>query len=417
VGAVDARESMEVCWAWWTAHASPNGRGRPLGRREFYSIWQWAVAQPLPPGGPETGSQVVLPGSGDQEPLAWSSWATWLPVTTGGEMVQADFLRMDDGRALLHLERRNLIFGDSGVGKSWVLVAAVAECVRAGVKVLVLDLEDTPRVLAGRLEVLGLTEADWEPYLFMAHPSDPAAGRSTREIDQLVARVRDEGIRHVFIDSWGVALGLDGLDENSDPEVTRWLVAVADRLIHEAGAGVTLVDHITKAGGEVAMHPSGTKRKRADVTGSTWSVHLQAPGASAFKPLEGGRIVLRSAKDRHGEYPAGIDYGALVMDPTDLATGQTAIRIEALSGASAPIVGLKRPDLLAVVVATIEKLAPVGADPVSQRLVLGDMRAARVVFSDEHAIQALEVAAARGFVTRRRGLRGAWMHGFVKPIP
>jgi hypothetical protein len=76
----------------------------------------------------------------------------------------------------------------------------------------------------------------------------------------------------------------------------------APRRAHAADAGmaVVLIDHSTKAA-DNPLHPSGSKRKRAAITGASYLV-------TAPKPLtkdRGGDLMLTCAKDRHGHFRRG----------------------------------------------------------------------------------------------------------------
>ena len=70
------------------------------------------------------------------------------------------------------------------------------------------------------------------------------------------------------VDSLGEAFGLEGIDENHDVEVAPWLRRVARRLA-DAGLSVLLLDHSTKSA-DNPRRPSGSKRKRAAITGASY---------------------------------------------------------------------------------------------------------------------------------------------------
>jgi len=111
------------------------------------------------------------------------------------------------------------------------------------------------------------------------------------------------------LDSLGELFALAGIDENSDADVGPWLRLVA-RPIADAGAAVVSIDHTTKST-ENPMHPSGSKRKRAAITGALHRVDATtAPIAG-----QGGRLRLRCAKDRHGHFRQSDVVADVVMRP------------------------------------------------------------------------------------------------------
>ena len=113
----------------------------------------------------------------------------------------------------------------------------------------------------------------------------------------LCEQVREVGATLVVLDSIGEAFAVDGVDENHDAEVAPWLRNFIGPLV-ATGAGVLPLDHGTKAR-DNPLHPSGSKRKRAHVQGAAYLVEAAVP---VSKEAEGGRLLLTTAKDRHGNH-------------------------------------------------------------------------------------------------------------------
>jgi hypothetical protein len=122
--------------------------------------------------------------------------------------------------------------------------------------------------------------------------------------------MRDNGIKPVFVlDSLGEAFSLDGINENIDAEVAPWLRRVIRRIVG-TGATVIVIDHtINNAEGDNALRPSGSKRKRAAITGSLYRVDATIP----LNKGEGGELKLTCAKDRHGNYRRGETVATIVV--------------------------------------------------------------------------------------------------------
>lgn len=224
------------------------------------------------------------------------------------ETVTPDMLMLpgEDSLGLLYSARLNEIHADSGVGKSWVIAHIVKERALEGHTTLVIDIEDTLVPLVQRLRQIGLPDTLIERHLTFIHPDEEW---SVAAMQIVIDGITRRGVTHVFIDSLGEAFALDGVSENADDEVGPWNNRVPRRIIAATGAGVTLIDHITKAA-DNPLHPSGSKRKRAAITGASWFLYAIDP----FTKERGGRIRFKTGKDRHGNYRYGDDVADLVMD-------------------------------------------------------------------------------------------------------
>lgn len=332
------------------------------------------------------------------------SWLTPLSTQNTGLRITADLGLMTDGRGLLHLARFNLLHGDSGAGKSFMEAFMVAECIKTQRRVAVFDLEDGPEVLGQRLMQLGIPWPQQEEWLLFFHPDEATTPALMRAVVELLI---ERDVCHAFIDSMGEAFGVDGVDENSDFEVTAWITRVV-RPLCNAGIGVTSLDHVTKAGDNL-LYPSGSKRKRAAVTGTNFLMYATEP----YSLEGGGRATLRCAKDRHGQYRRGDDVAELTMQPLDPIFGQTAMEL-------APVVSIpppSRPDLLIIAVNTCQKFP---GQTLTKTQVIADVRTTAgttLKFADKAMGEALEAAALRGFLTPGKGYNGHDGYAFARPIP
>ncbi len=217
----------------------------------------------------------------------------------------ADMLTRTDGIGLLYTDELNWIHGDSGSGKTWVAVYAVAQLLRAGHHVAWIHYEDpTPALMVTRLKAFGLDRAT---VLERFHYHDPQG--MPLDIGLLVSSCQIHSVAHVFLDSVGEALSASSIDENHDSEIGPWINA-GPRVFVNAGIGVTCIDHGTKAG-TYKLYPAGSKRKRAAVTGAGLLVE-----ATKTPPTQSsnGNIRIISAKDRHGNLAQGTQVGMLQLD-------------------------------------------------------------------------------------------------------
>lgn len=196
---------------------------------------------------------------------------------------------------LLYAGSTNLLFGDSGGGKTFFAVWAAAEEMRAGRDVLFLDWEDSPLTLAARLEQVGVTRATMVRHLIFIRPEEKWNAAAQRS---LAAAVEGRKIALAIVDSVGEAMAADGVNSNSDDEVARWFRG-AVRFLADGGAAVLLLDHVPKGSGDSGRNTGfsiGSQRKRAAITGAAY--YLQT--ITAPSKLNDGRFKLIVRKDRHG---------------------------------------------------------------------------------------------------------------------
>lgn len=413
-GIVNASEAIDVLGVWWLEV----GRrpGRRLTDRELVSIVRWSVGAAL--ADPARVAEIAVREVGALEvdlaelvtvrPLelaeaAGDPFESFEPVDLAPYLdgttarVVPDLLRLVDGRALLHADRLNGIHGDSGAGKSWLIALAVRELARSGRRAVVVDLEDTPDPLIERLRQIGTTDAEILGALVYVNP-DASFVRGGGE--RLVEVARRHAVAHVFVDSLGEAFALDGIDENSDAEVAPWLARVVRRIIHATGAGVTLIDHVTKTL-DNPLHPSGSKRKRAAITGTSW---LTVP-LEPFTIDQGGTVALRCGKDRHGHYRRGDTVAHLVMSAlSDAGTSE----LELVAPAEEESSSASR-DPLDVIVEVLDTYGE------HNTTALEALLERSVGWGQKYGRQIRELALRRGLIVERPGPNRQRLYRSVSP--
>lgn len=222
---------------------------------------------------------------------------------------QPTILARHDHRRLFYEQAVNGVHGASGEGKGWVAVYTIAELVRDRRTSLILDYEDVEASWAARMVMLGITADDADRYVIYIRPQVKIGPRG---VDHLKAICTERDVCFVVVDSVGEVFGIEGIDENSDAEVGPWFRHVP-RQIAEHGPAVLVVDHSTKAH-DNPLYPSGSKRKRAAITGASYLAEATIPFVKATaEKAGGGRLRLTCAKDRHGNYRRGEVAANLVM--------------------------------------------------------------------------------------------------------
>jgi hypothetical protein len=207
---------------------------------------------------------------------------------------------------LFYLERINVLFGESGGGKTWVALLAILEQLRAGHRVLMVDYEDTAAGAAERLLLLGATLDDLSRLAYV----NPATSI-------------EYGLRHVeahpdeftlmVIDSTGEAMAAGGVDSNSDTEGASWF-SLVKRIARASGRpAVVVLDHVPKDKDAPSLYAIGSQRKRAAVTGASYRVDT----ITAFSKGKSGKLKLIVAKDRYGARPQGATAAVVDVDAED----------------------------------------------------------------------------------------------------
>ena len=170
---------------------------------------------------------------------------------------------------LFYPARINMLFGDSGGGKTWLALAVIGELMLQGRDAILIDYEDHPSSQVGRLEQMGIPRDTILQHLIYLQPSEKW---STQSEANLAAACKDRDISIAVLDSTGEALSVDGVQPNADDEVAKWFRGCARFLADEIKAAVVLLDHVVKSkeSSRNSDFASGSHRKRAAVNGSAY---------------------------------------------------------------------------------------------------------------------------------------------------
>lgn len=345
--------------------------------------------------------------AGVLEPVAVAAESWWrvdLGPTLRGEVVPVlpTLLCREDGPGLFYPGRVNELHADSGIGKTWAALEAAKQELKAGRNVGWIDYEEPDATTAvGRLRALGCTDGEIAAGLHYHSPKDST---SLLALDLIVNEIIDAGIGLVVIDSLGEAFGLDSVNEDRDNEVGPWLRRVA-RVLADTGAGVILIDHSTKAN-DNPLHPSGSKRKRAAITGASYLV-------DALEPLtkdRGGRLRLTCAKDRHGHYRRGEVAAEIVLTvyPDD---GMTVHVVAPEHREHDPDERLRV--IARAAVRAVKKRQEDTGQPISLRQLKEVMA---VKAGSESKTAGIEHAVENGAIRIEVGPRGAHLHHYVSEL-
>lgn len=177
---------------------------------------------------------------------------------------------------LFYPARVNMVFGDSGGGKTWLLLYIIGQQMLQGRDAVLIDYEDHATAQVARLEQIGIPRDTILQHLVYIQPTERWSKQAS---EQIVAAINGRDVALAVVDSTGEALAVDGIQPNADDEVARWFRGCA-RLLSENGVAVVLLDHVVKSKDQLrnSDFASGSHRKRAAVNGAAYFLEvIQAP--------------------------------------------------------------------------------------------------------------------------------------------
>lgn len=221
---------------------------------------------------------------------------------------------------LLHSQGVHWMYGRPGSGKTTLAMWCCERAMLDGRRVVWIDYEGGEHVTALRLQdmeiPLRLAERDQDIddwFYYFPWPDRPA--EALAELSRELAP--DGPAPLVVFDSASKALGLHGLDENSNAEVTAWN-AVVVRAAKQIRLPVVVIDHVAK---HTNSGPRGAGAKSADAD-VVW--HVETPRGHEWSRSRGGMLTasLADKGDRYGVFErqrwfdVHVD-GALRLEPAE----------------------------------------------------------------------------------------------------
>ena len=343
------------------------------------------------PNDPRTGVVVNEPEPTRPDPegepehlLDAEGWPLAIPYADTSGDPDAD-AEEPDLLGVLYSGKINALSAHPGLGKTWWMLAALAELVDRGRRVLWIDGEDSPRVFTRRLHVLGYGEVAASPLVRWIAGEDWRLGGP--EAQRAAASWAAGG--HAFID----AASSTGAGESGD-SFAAWRYSFLDPFT-AAEAGATFADHLAKRYDPDRLpSPLGSITKVAAVTGA--SIELQGRAWTRHKP---GTLAVVVRKDRPGGLGAvGETVARIVGTPAEEGAGLT---LEVLPPAEP---AAHTPKIVDQVWAMLERDGERNTSQIIDGLGLraDDVRAALRHLTD------------RGEVAMRNGPRGARLYSIIE---
>jgi hypothetical protein len=307
----------------------------------------------------------------------------------------------DDGHALFYPQRVNGVHGDSGLGKSMLLAYTCAQELQAGRHVAYIDFEDPDGSTI--VERLRLFNTDDPTITELFHYYCPQEAFTDPVIATIATQATLEQWTLIVIDSLGEAFGLEGINEDKDVEVGPWLRRIT-RVLADAGPAIVTIDHSTKTA-ENRLHPSGSKRKRAAITGASYLIEAPTP----LSRDHGGKLKITCAKDRHGNYRR--DRETATLDITTSPTAETTATLRAPDAGDQPG-EWSGPTHCIYQIVTL--LTDVGTE-LSANQIVKALQERGQSFKRTTILAGARVAAENGQLTTRSGPRGSVLYRIPNP--
>lgn len=186
---------------------------------------------------------------------------------------------------ILYEARIHSIASHPATGKTLLALWIAVQIMKQGRLVLYIDAENGPKLIAERLQELGV-DLDTLDELFHYYPAEVALDRES--LSRLATTVKQAEPALVVFDSFADLLSIAGLEENSNDDCTRWMRVVAQP-VKDAGVAVLVLDHVPKSG--KGPRGGGSKRAKVDVQ---WNLEV----TQHFDRERTGEIELKHDKDR-----------------------------------------------------------------------------------------------------------------------
>lgn len=227
--------------------------------------------------------------------------------------------KISGGSYLFYAGCTHMLFGEDSCGKTLAMQAIVKQELEAHHHVVYLDFEEVdPRSMGQRLQEMNV-DPDLAEYLHYMN-IDRSMSRDNREmIETMIVNLE---ATLVVIDSVGTLLNIHGRDENKDGDVLDVMYRQYATPFAKAGAAVVLIDHTAKTSD--GKTSSGSKRKRAHVSGAAYNVLVE--DGEGWSRHERGTAMIVCRKDRQGTHQRGAIVAFMEVEPAEMsATGELLV--------------------------------------------------------------------------------------------
>jgi hypothetical protein len=328
------------------------------------------------------------------EPSERTSWWMASGGRAAAEVVTAPaptHLIREDGEALCYSGKVNGLIGESESGKTWVALLAIAQALKAGERVGMLDFEDSVSGIVGRLRTLGVDDEALDERFNYASPDESLGLAQSRDLSESLLH----NFTLIVVDGVNAAMTQLDYDLNSNTDATLFATKLL-RPLAKTGACVITVDHVPKNADARGKGGIGAQAKRAMMDGCALAVEVVRP----FGVGQDGVLRLKVDKDRPGRVRGISQAGERAGDARLTSDGELVdIVIVAPDLRSLDERGPFRPTGLMEKVSRY--LETVTGTVTTTGIVSG------VSSKKEYVRAALSILATEGYVTFTTGARGS----------
>lgn len=204
---------------------------------------------------------------------------------------------------LFYSERSNSIIGETGTGKTWLAVAALADELRHDEQaaVIFLDYETSFGAVDGRFKALGVKTTNLL-YVQMDGPFEEAKAGLVTYTKWLWAE-RRAYVTMAVIDCVTPMLACEGCRSPNTPVAVEAVQRPIFSWLADQNMGTIVIDHVSRDAEGRGRWAIGSERKLSGLTGVSYSLL----GHDRFAPGKRGWSTLRLGKDRVGGVARRVD--------------------------------------------------------------------------------------------------------------
>ncbi len=316
---------------------------------------------------------------------------TWRPVDVSNVLdgtwtpPEATVGRRSDGHGIFYRGKQHTVASESEAGKTWLVLSASQDEIKAHNHVVYLDFEDDAGPLIGRLAALGVDPESIRGRFHYIRPEEPlTSGVGAYDLAEIV---HEYAPTLAVIDGVTEAMTLHGMDPLSNADAAKF-GRMLPRKLAEAGCATVSLDHVTKSSDNRGRYSLGAVHKLNGLDGAAFVLDNRKPFGVGLT----GKSTIRIAKDRPGQLrrhslPGAMAwFGDLVL--TSHADEFSEVQVEAPVARTAAD---SKPTLLMSRVAQVMTEA---GKPLSQRQIIGLIGGRR-----EYVIKALSHLQVEGYVS------------------
>lgn len=227
-----------------------------------------------------------------------SGTSTWdvanLALILAGEQpdIVPTICARDDNACLLYPGKVNAVNAEPEAGKTWLLILACTQELKAGHHVLYIDFEADAADIVNRLLALGATPTQILEQFHYVRPGEPIDAAARVRITQAL---NAWPITLAVIDGVTEAMATTGWSIKENDDIARFYAALP-RHIANQGPAVALIDHVVKDREQRGRYAIGGQHKLAGIDGASYALEVVRP----FGRNQDGHSRLIVTKDRHG---------------------------------------------------------------------------------------------------------------------